>query len=279
MPDSPYRAAFDATSPMFDSVTPLVWGPAGQSLAFALGLRSGERVLDICAGTGASALPAAAAVGPDGLVHAIDLSDDLLELGRLKATARALRNIDFVRADATQWEPPSTAADGYDALACSYGVFFLPDMDISFARLVRLVRPGGRVGVTVWRKGAIEAFARAFFEVVARYKPGRPHEGPLATETYAAHPLRRIETEETLGPWLTESGCTSVEVREFSNHVPATEEFSWNFVLGSGFRGAIAEFDDDALASIRTEFLELLTARGIDSVDATTLVATGVRVA
>nr|WP_230591120.1 class I SAM-dependent methyltransferase [Rhodococcus fascians] len=159
---------FNATSREFDAVTPLVWGPAGQSLTFALGLRSGDAVLDVCSGTGASALPAAAAVGPDGLVHAIDLADDLLEVGRVNATERALRNIDFVVADATAWEPPSTVPDaGYDALACSYGIFFLPDPERDFSRLVSLVRPGGGVGVTVWRQGAIEAFSRAYFEVIA----------------------------------------------------------------------------------------------------------------
>ncbi|WP_167676546.1 class I SAM-dependent methyltransferase [Rhodococcus sp. B10] len=270
---------FNSTSREFDLITPLVWGPAGQALSFALDLAAGESVLDVCAGTGASAIPAAQAVGPDGIVHAIDLADDLLEVGRLKATSAALRNIDFVCADATEWEAPSSIDGGYDALACSYGIFFLPDMDITFSRLVSEVRLGGRVGVTVWRKGAVKDFGDAYFEVIARHSPGDGHTGPLSRQGYESNPLRRIETADTLAAWLEAQRCESVQVRELSNHVPATEEFVWNLVLGSGFRGALADFDDATRERVRTEFLELLTARGIDSVDATTLVATGVRTA
>ncbi|WP_089250690.1 class I SAM-dependent methyltransferase [Rhodococcoides kyotonense] len=279
MSDSPLAQTFNSTSSEFDRITPLLWGPAGQSLAFALELAAGDSVLDVCTGTGASAIPAAQAVGPDGIVHAIDLADDLLEVGRLKATSAALRNIDFVCADATEWEAPSTIDTGYDALACSYGIFFLPDMDITFSRLVGLVKLGGRVGVTVWRKGAVKEFGDAYFEVIERHSPGGGHTGPLSRTGYESNPLRRVETSETLAAWLEAQRCESVRVTELSNHVPATEEFVWNFVLGSGFRGALSGFDDATRDTIRAEFLELLTARGIDSVDATTLVATGVRTA
>ncbi len=271
-------ATFNATSREFDGLTPQVWGPAGQSLAFALRLATGDAVLDVCSGTGASAIPAAAAVGPDGLVHAIDLADDLLEVGRVKATDRALRNIDFVLADATEWEPPSTVPDaGYDALACSYGIFFLPDPEGDFARLVSLVRPGGRVGVTVWRKGAIEAFASTYFEVIGAHSPPNEHDGPLAQDGYDKHPIRRMETADLLSAWLTAAGTTDVEVVELSNHVPATESFVWDLVLGSAMRGALTPFDDATRTQIRAEFTALLTERGIDSIDLGTLVATGVR--
>ena len=162
---------FNSSRSDFAKVTPQLWGPTGQALAFQLQLRPGEAVLDICCGTGASALPAAAAVGPSGVVHAIDLADELLEEGRLIASARALQNIQFVHADATKWEPPSSVpAAGYDAVASGYGVFFLPHMDTAVARLVHQVRPGGRIGVAVWRKGAMEPYMRAYFRVLARYR-------------------------------------------------------------------------------------------------------------
>ncbi|CCQ15097.1 putative ubiquinone/menaquinone biosynthesis methyltransferase [Rhodococcus sp. AW25M09] len=271
-------ATFNATSREFDTLTTQVWGPAGQSLAYALEFASGDAVLDVCCGTGASAIPAAAAVGPDGIVHAIDLADDLLEVGRAKATDRALRNIDFVLADATQWETPSTIPDaGYDALACSYGIFFLPDPEGNFARLVSLVRPGGRVGVTVWRKGAIEAFSRTYFEVIAAHSPPSEHSGPLAQDGYDKHPIRRMETVDLLGAWLRGAGAIDVRVVELANHAPATETFVWNLVLGSAMRGALTPFDDATRADIRAELSALLTERGIDSIDLGTLVATGVR--
>lgn len=73
---------FNSTSADFDAVTPEVWGPAGTALAAAAGLRAGDRVLDICCGTGASALAAARLVGPEGAVTAVDFAAELIERAR-----------------------------------------------------------------------------------------------------------------------------------------------------------------------------------------------------
>ncbi|MFC7449395.1 class I SAM-dependent methyltransferase [Rhodococcus daqingensis] len=266
-------AVFNSGAAEFSWLTPQVWGPAGQALVFQLRLRPGDTVLDVCCGAGASALPAAAAVGPGGRVHAVDLADDLLEEGRLLASDRALTNIDFVRADATEWEPPSTVPEaGYDALASSYGVFFLPHMDESVNRLVSLVRPGGKVGVTSWRRGALEDYAGAYFDAVARHVPGFDA-GPRDD---AEDPLKKLDTPDGLSSWLTGFGTTSVEINEMSNWLPATPELAWGMVLGSVLRGPLIGLEAAAVESIRLEFLALLTERDIETLDLGTLVATAV---
>lgn len=277
MTSAEIAATFNASSSAFARVAPLVWGPAGQALTFQLRLRPGDAVLDVCSGTGASALPAATAVGPTGFVHAIDLADDLLEEGRLIASERALLNIDFVQADATEWEPPSSVPSaGYDAVASSYGVFFLPHMDTSVARLVRLVRPGGRIGVTVWREGALDGYANTYFEVLGRYlTETTPQEQDRAFES-VMHASERLQTVELLSTWLESFGTTSVEVNELSNLLPATEEFAWDFVLGSRLRAPLAALGEATVDTVRAEFIDLLTDRGVHTIDAGTLVGTAV---
>ncbi|TQF69445.1 methyltransferase domain-containing protein [Rhodococcus spelaei] len=265
---------FNSGAAEFTGLTPQVWGPAGQSLVFQLRLQPGDAVLDVCSGAGASALPAAAAVGPTGLVHAVDLADDLLEEGRLVASDRALHNVDFVRADATTWEPPSTVPEaGYDALSSSYGVFFLPHMDDSVNRLVNLVRPGGKIGLTTWRRGAHEDYARAYFEVLARHVPG------IAAEDHRPgpdDPVRRLDSPDALGTWLTGFGAVDVEINELPNWLPATPELAWRLVLGSAFRGPLIGVDAGTVEAIRLEFLTLLTERDVETLDLGTLVATAV---
>lgn len=264
-------AVFNAGIREFTRLTPQVWGPAGQSLIAQLRLRPGDAVLDVCSGAGASALPAAAAVGPAGLVHAVDLADDLLEEGRLVASDRALHNLDFVRADATEWEPPSTVPDaGYDALACSYGVFFLPHVDQSVNRLVQLLRPGGKVGVTVWRRGALTDLGRAYTDVLARHLPGAAPSGADPS------PLSRFDTADALTDWLTGFGAHTVEVTELSNLLPATPQLVWDLVLGGALRAPLLGCDDAVVEKIRLDLLALLTERDVETIDATTLIGTAV---
>ncbi len=262
---------FDAASTDFEILTPTLWGPAGQALVFQLGVGPGEAVLDACCGAGASAVPAAMAVGPTGRVHGVDISDDLLERGRLLAETRALTNIDFVCADVTRWEAPSDIPDaGYDALAISYGVFFLPDMDAAFSRLIGLVRHGGRVGVTVWRADAMSDLRDVVFEVGARHSPEFAERAPQ----YDRSPLRRIDTPTALEAWLAAAGTHSVEVRTLSNLIPATEDLCWALVAGTGWRMALSGLDAGQVDSVKQDLAETITARGIHTVDATTLVGT-----
>ena len=101
MPGPSIAEIFNSTSPDFDLVTPLVWGPAGETLVARARVALGDEVLDICSGTGASALAAARVVGPDGHVTAVDFAADLVERGRTSAYAAGLRNIDFRVDDVT----------------------------------------------------------------------------------------------------------------------------------------------------------------------------------
>ena len=117
------------------------WAWYGRRTVERLRLRRGARVPDVCCGTGASTLPAAQAVGPEGQVIAVDLAGELLKLGQAKAQAAWLHCMEFHRGDMTGLGFP----DGYfDAVVCVFGIFFVPDMKTRVAELWRMVRPGGR---------------------------------------------------------------------------------------------------------------------------------------
>ena len=65
------------------------------------------------------------------------------------------------------------------------------------------------------------------------------------------------------------------QVNELSNLLPATDDLVWDLVLGSALRSSLPS-DPGVVAAVRAEFLGLLTARGVTTVDAGTLVATAV---
>src|SRR6185437_10448406 len=133
-------ATYAATADHFDDAALSFWDRFGRQTVARIGLRPGDRVLDACCGTGASALPAAHAVGPEGSVLGLDLAEPALALARTKAERQGLTNVDFRAQDV---ELTGLESGSYDVVVCVFGVFFVPDMTAVVAELWRLVRPGG----------------------------------------------------------------------------------------------------------------------------------------
>ena len=101
------------------------WDRFGAATVSRLRLAPGQTVLDLCCGAGASALPAARAVGPTGSVVGIDVAAPLLDAARARAEREGLRNVEFRLADARFTR---LRDDSFDAVVCVFGVFFVPDM-------------------------------------------------------------------------------------------------------------------------------------------------------
>ncbi len=115
----------------------------GSVLARALGVQRGEEVLDVAAGSGNAAIPAALA---GAHVTATDLAPELFDAGRLDAAVAGVE-VSWVEADA---EHLPFDDDAFDVAMSSVGVMFTPFHQRSAAELVRVVRPGGRIGLINW---------------------------------------------------------------------------------------------------------------------------------
>lgn len=161
---------FDEAAADFARLRPLLWDPVARSTLAVSRPSARERVLDACCGDGASALPTAEAVGIGGRVDAVDVSAGLLET--LRHRARATPWLRCHHQDLMTWAP----AERYDLVQCVLGVFFLPDMAAATRHLVGLTRPGGRIAITIWRRGAIEPLGAALREALGarRRRPGPP---------------------------------------------------------------------------------------------------------
>jgi ubiquinone/menaquinone biosynthesis C-methylase UbiE len=185
-------APFDEGHRDFGALSPLLWEPLGRALVARSAPAPGERVLDACCGEGASAVPAALAVGVRGRVDAVDGAGALIEQAKAEV-GEALPQLHFAQGDVTTWRP----ADGlYDLVQCGYGVFLLPDMDASSARLAGLLRRGGRFAVSAWRFPALREFASCLIDAV------EAELGESLPEPTAVHPAERIDNPDKLQDWL-----------------------------------------------------------------------------
>jgi ubiquinone/menaquinone biosynthesis C-methylase UbiE len=140
----------------------------GPRLVAAAGVRPGERVLDIAAGTGNAAVPAAAA---GASVVASDLTPELLAVG-----AAAHPEIEWIEADAHAL--PFETGEFDVALSC-VGIMFAPFHERAAGELLRVVRPGGRIALLNWTPAG---FVGQLFATMKPYAPPPPpgaSPGPL----------------------------------------------------------------------------------------------------
>ncbi|WP_161946338.1 ubiquinone/menaquinone biosynthesis methyltransferase [Desulfonatronum thiosulfatophilum] len=107
-----------------------------------LNLRPGERVMDLCGGTGDFAVMASKAVGPSGRVTVCDFSRTMMDKGRCKA-AQAGQDaaIQWVQGDA---ENMAFAEDSFDAVIVGYGIRNFVFLERGLGEIRRVLKPGGR---------------------------------------------------------------------------------------------------------------------------------------
>ena len=160
--------AYNAAAESFDAEPLAFWVRYGRRTVERLSLHRGAHVLDVCCGTGASALPAAQAVGPEGKVIAVDLADELLKLGQAKAQTAGLQCVEFRRGDMTGLGFPD---HHFNAVVCVFGIFFVPDMETQVAELWRMVRPSGRLAITTWGSRFWGPAYELWLEAVRRVRP------------------------------------------------------------------------------------------------------------
>src|SRR6476660_383309 len=154
---------YSSAADHYDDPANTFWVRFGRRTIERLELGAGDRVLDVCCGSGASALPAAEAVGPNGLVSGIDLSEPLLTLAREKARDRGLVNTGFRVGDIMNLDQPESH---FDAVVCVFGIFFVPDMAAALRELWRRVRPGGKLAITTWGPNFFEPVTTSFWNAI-----------------------------------------------------------------------------------------------------------------
>jgi ubiquinone/menaquinone biosynthesis C-methylase UbiE len=258
------RAAFtyNAAADFYDASPLGFWDYFGRRTIELASLPSGSRVLDVCCGAGASALPAAEAVGPKGNVVGVDLANQLLESARTKAIQRRLGNVDFELGDMLSLRFPVAS---FDAVVCVFGIFFVPDMARAVNELWSRVRPGGKLAVTTWGPNFCEPANDAFWCSIENVR----------SDLYKGfNPWDRISDPASLRKILDGAGVTSPKIIAENRFHPVTSPDDWwTIILGSGYRGTIEQLAPVERQKVKEANLAFIRDENISAVETNVLYA------
>ncbi|MEM1369020.1 MAG: class I SAM-dependent methyltransferase, partial [Cyanobacteria bacterium P01_H01_bin.15] len=222
------KTVFNAAADHFDDPALSFWNRFGQKIVNRLALQTGDLVLDVCCGTGSSAIPAAHIVGPTGQVLGVDLAESLLALAQEKVRSQNLNNIEFRCAD---FETLGFPNGSFDAIVCNFGIFFVPDMEAGLRELWRLLRPGGKLALTSWGKQIFEPANRNFLTVL---------ESNWSEFVRKPLPWEQINEPISFRDLLATTGAGEITIStESIIHLLTSPEDWWTIVIGAGYRGMI----------------------------------------
>jgi ubiquinone/menaquinone biosynthesis C-methylase UbiE len=213
----------------------------GEQLCEAVDLRSGERVLDVATGSGNTALSAARRFCE---ATGIDYVPDLIEQAKSRAQAERL-GVSFEIGDAEDLPYPDAS---FDVVLSTLGVMFAPDQEKTAAEMLRVCRPGGKIGLANWTP---DGYIGQMFRTMGKYVTPPP----------GIKPPPLWGTEERVRELLGE-GVSSLEAtrRSYAFRYPSAEAFVEYFrkYYGPTLKAfeSLEEGGQEALARDLEELLE-----------------------
>ena len=229
-------------------VVPHILGPWVPGLLDIAAVRPGERVLDVACGTGAVARAAAQRVGASGSVTGLDLNAGMLAVARsLPAPAGAA--ITWIQRDAADTQLP---ARSFDAVLCQQGVQFFPDKTAALRDLHRVLVPGGRLAISVWRTTSVynSAVGKALAE----------HVGSDVASRFCAS--REVPTGDALLRFAAAAGFQDVKlhVQQRIARLPAPEAFVLGHLAATPIASNVKAMSGPARAALGGTVARLLAA-------------------
>jgi ubiquinone/menaquinone biosynthesis C-methylase UbiE len=265
-PERPSPAAlFDALAPAYDQSGVAFFQPVGARLVELLGPRAGERALDIGCGRGAVTMPLAERVGAGGEVVAVDVAPAMVEATRRLAEERGLSQVRTSVADASDLAGSDLAGSdlagsdlvgaGFDLVASSLVLFFLPEPQAALTGWLGLARPGGRVGISTF--GPLDDTSRALDSLFDPWLP----QGLLDARTSGAS--GPFATDDGVVGLMEAAGASQVDNRLEPVAVRFDDVDAWRrFSMSTGQRAMWAQVPPAEVEGVLERARQLLAATG-----------------
>jgi ubiquinone/menaquinone biosynthesis C-methylase UbiE len=248
--------AYTADWPIKDSgpeayeryLVPAIFAPWGERLVERARIGRGERVLDLACGTGIVARLAAACVGPGGAVTGVDINPEMIAVAHA-VTSGGGPPIEWRESDAHALP----FADGsFDAGLCQFSLMFFSDRHAALLELRRVIAPGGRVAMAVWRSTAANPGWSLFATALEQ------HVSPAAAATMRA-PFVFADAEE-IYTLVKGAGFHDVrmDVDTRTTRFPSAREMILRQAAASPLAGPIGALDAPALDRFVAGLADLL---------------------
>lgn len=223
---------------------PALMGKCAEDLVAEAGVKPGDRVLDVACGTGIVARHALKKALPGGSVVGSDINAPMLDAARSIASDLELTNIEWHLGDAT--ELPFEDAS-FDVVLCQQGLQFIPDKSGVLREMARVLRPGGRVAVSVWKEPS--KFGDVLGEVLDRhFGEGVTAAWQVAYSLGDRDELRSLATDNGF-----KDACVSLDMKMGRHAAP--QEFVKNAIAASPLAGDFEKADEGEQREILQEII------------------------
>ncbi|MEU3822743.1 methyltransferase domain-containing protein [Streptomyces sp. NPDC030392] len=264
---------FDKTAKVYDQSGVEFFGPIGRRLVEFSGVSAGQSVLDVGCGRGAALFPAADAVGADGEVIGIDISEEMVKYAREDAGRRGLGQVTLA---VMNGQAPDFPAARFDAVIGSCSLFIWTNGPDDVRPYRELLRPGGRFATAApsffsTLRGKWALFPEAVNDLLMPYMLTSLKQNGAYDSQFANAGSNWLATPEAIEKTLTEAGLTDVEVREEELPVVVESGRQWvDFTYTTGMRGMWERIEEAERAELVQEVSRRLDGLRDDSGSITT---------
>ena len=182
-------------------------------------LKTGDKVIDVCGGTGDLAILAARLIGSSGRVILYDINRSMINAGRHKVANSFLKErISYVQGDA---ENISYADHSFDAAMVGFGIRNVTHMEKGFREMYRLLKPGGKLMCLEFSKPTSAVFRRLydFYSFYIMPLAGEIVADNRLAYTHLPESIRLFPLPEELADILTKIGFSHVTYRRLTNGI------------------------------------------------------------